>query len=45
VINRGVVPTIDVSKTASSCANTISAIGVCLVTIGVLGFVGLLLNR
>ena len=40
----GFVPTIDVVKDGVELCNTISAIGVCLVTIGVLGFVGLLLK-
>ncbi|TML18223.1 MAG: hypothetical protein E6G39_03555 [Actinobacteria bacterium] len=40
----GFVPAIDVVKDGVELCNTISAIGVCLVTIGVLGFVGLLLK-
>ena len=40
----GFVPTMDTVKDGVELSNTISAIGICLVALGVLGFIGLLLK-
>ena len=40
----GFVPTMDTVKKGVEVSNTISAIGICLVALGVLGFIGLLLK-
>jgi heme/copper-type cytochrome/quinol oxidase subunit 1 len=40
----GFVPTMDTVKKGVEVSNTISAIGICLVALGVIGFIGLLLK-